>query len=247
MRVWPTSLAVVCIALASIPASDATSQRGTPEVRSVHELAAFATVRIRVGSTLGTGWLLRQSGRPVVVTNRHVVPRRGRVQVGFYQGSERGMATGTAHLIAASQEVDLSVLALEADPPETARSLEIEDGDIVRGERVVLGGNPNMMLFQTSEGVVTGHVPDSRWRRECGEGRNCIAIDASSFVGSSGGAVLNRQGRVVGMLWGGPGGVAGRTARGVPVWLQNPTFAFAIHCQVLREELQRINARRQGR
>lgn len=181
----------------------------------------------------------------MVVTNRHVVRQRGRVEVGFYQGSEGRTATVYANLVAASQQVDLSVLRLDADPPGTARALEIEEGDVVRGERVVLGGNPNEMRFQTSEGVVTGHVPDRR--RECGPGRNCIAIDASSFVGSSGGPVLNREGRVVGMLWGGPGGRAGRTVRGVPVWLQNPTFAFAIHCQVLREELPRINARRRGR
>lgn len=211
------------------------------DLRAVHDAAVFSTVRISLGRKLGTGWLLRQSGKPLILTNRHVVPiARGRARVGYYQGTGRPMVQGTARAVYVSGSIDLSILVPD-DVPDTARALEIETEELIRGERVVLGGNPHELLFQTTEGVVTGHLPEHRLVRTCGLSRNCVTVDAASFAGSSGGPALNHRGRVVGMLWGNP------TARGAPDWLRDPSFAFLIHAHVLTEELDRVRRRLRGR
>lgn len=214
------------------------------DLRSVHDAAVFSTVRIALGGGRGTGWLLRQSGRPLILTNRHVVPlARGQARVGYYQGSGRPMARGTARAVYVSDSIDLSILVPDDDLPSTVRALELETEDIVRGERIVLAGHPNDLLFQTSEGVVTGRLPEHDLTRRCGRSRNCVTVDAAAFQGSSGGPAVNRRGRVVrvvGMLWALP---RLRDTRGAPLWVVNPTFAVLIHAHVLNEELNNVRRR----
>src|SRR5262249_42279079 len=114
----------------------------------------------------------------------------------------------------------------------------IESGDVYRGERIVLGGNPGDLEFQTTEGVVTGALPESIYARTCGSGRNCVVVDAASFAGSSGGPAINAQGQVVGMLWG-TGASEVECARGTPpAWVRNPTFAYLVHARTIESELR---------
>ena len=155
-----------------------------------------------------------QSGRPLVVTNKHVVTYAGRAlrrgTVWFYRGADRPPVRVGATLIHRSQRIDLAILRLDEDPPDTARPVTLHTTTTVyRGDRVVLGGNPSAgpdsgpLPFQTTEGVVTGHVSGTD-HQECGPARNCLVVDAASFSGSSGGPAFNSSGRLVGMLWGGP-------------------------------------------
>ncbi|MCB9604552.1 MAG: trypsin-like peptidase domain-containing protein [Sandaracinus sp.] len=234
------------------------------ELRPLHELAVFATVRIQVSSSRwGTGWLLAQSGRPVVITNQHVVDGAARapIRVLFYQGTDNAPVEVVARVARVSQRIDLAVLRLEADPPATARPIRMRtDTTVVRGERVVLGGNPSTFIngeatylpFQTSEGVVTGHIA-SRAFEQCGAGRNCVVVDAASMHGSSGGPAFNLDGQLVGMLWGGPSlrgesaAVIEERGRRVVAYAQtaiaNPAFAYLIHTRVMAEELQAMERR----
>lgn len=230
------SLFVLFVAALPPPAHS----QGT-DLRRVHDAAAFSTVRLSLGGRLGTGWLLQQSDRPLILTNRHIVPiARGRVRVGYYQGTGRPMARGTARAVYVSDSIDLSILLPEGPLPSTARALEIETEELFRGERVVLAGHPHGLLFQTTEGVVTGHLPEHDLSRSCGVSRNCVTVDAASFKGSSGGPALNQRGRVVGMLWDGPD--LNGSQRG-PSWIENPAFAYLIHAHVLRGELSRVRRR----
>ncbi|MCA9615736.1 MAG: trypsin-like peptidase domain-containing protein [Myxococcales bacterium] len=233
------------------------------ELRSLHELAVFATVRIQVGTSWGTGWLLAQSGRPLVVTNRHVVEEalRAPVRVQFYQGTDRPPVEVVARVLHRSERIDLAVLRLEADAPPTARPIPMHtDTTVVRGERIVLGGNPSTVIggeatflpFQTTEGVVTGHVANPLFE-PCGAGRNCVVVDAASMQGSSGGPALNLDGRLVGMLWGGPElRGSSRTVVAAPgrlvvahgeTSIANPAFAYLIHTRVMAEELRSMERR----
>jgi S1-C subfamily serine protease len=222
-------------------------QDAVVDLRRTHERAVFAMVRIEVrtrrGDIVGTGWLLQQSAgvRPVVVTNKHMVDAiapRTAPRISFYQGSQQPSVEVAGRVAYISRTIDFAVIALEADPPAAPReprALTIEANDVVRGERVVLAGNPQGWPFQTTEGVVSGVAPANP---ECGVARNCIMIDAASMGGSSGGPALNRDGNVVGMLWGGPSLLAA-----FHISVDNPAFAFLIHARVLREELNNIAAR----
>lgn len=234
---WLPLLALVCV-LGSV--GPRTAAQAREDLRAVHELAAFATVRISTATHSGSGWLLEQSdGRPLVMTNRHIseTARRGAIDLDFYQGSSAVAVTGTAHLFYQSETIDLAIFQLDADPPANARALTIERGDVARGERIVLAGNPGELRFQTTEGVVTGALPATTFTSNCGAGRNCLVVDAASFAGSSGGPALNAGGHVVGMLWGGPlselvvGGVA------LPAFIQNPAFAYLVHIRTIEDEL----------
>ena len=181
------------------------------DLRALHERAVYATVLITTPIASATGWLLAQAGRPLVITNAHVantVGLRG-ASVFFYAGSERPPVEVHATRAWTSGRIDLGILRLDADAPSTARPLVLRTSTtVVRGERIVLGGNPatgqgGVLPFQTTEGVVTGQIARSDFA-QCGVGRNCIVIDAASFAGSSGGPALNVDGQLVGMLWGGP-------------------------------------------
>jgi len=234
------------------------------DLRQLHETAVFAMVRVQVAGGWGTGWLLAQSGRPLVVTNEHVVRNvrdREVVKVFFYRGTDQAALEVPARVFRRSQRIDLAVLQLDGDPPTTARPIAMRTNTtVVRGERVVLAGNPTTLIdgrptylpFQTSEGVVTGHVADPAFE-QCGAGRNCVVVDAASMQGSSGGPAFNLDGQLVGMLWGGPelrgesAAVVVAPGRRVVAYEQtaitNPAFAYLIHTRVMAEELRSMERR----
>lgn len=246
-------MVLVAAFAATIALPEPGTAQSADDLRALHEQAVYATVRIEATGGAGSGWLLAQSGRPLVVTNAHVarlVPSRGRARVYFYAGSEAAAVEVAASRMYLSDRIDLGILRLEADPPATARPVVLRtDATVTRGERVVLGGNPVdrgsiRLPFQTTEGVVTGHVSGNAYD-QCGEGRNCVVVDAASFRGSSGGPALNVRGQLVGMLWGGPTQVAPTaTTRDVGVAVvQNPAFSYLIHVRTIADELQRLQHR----
>jgi S1-C subfamily serine protease len=89
------------------------------------------------------------------------------------------------------------------EEPIDAPPLEVASQDLVRGERVVLGGNPGGLAFITTEGVVAGVILGTALSdAACGVGNNCIVLDTEAEPGSSGGPVVDEAGHVIGMLWG---------------------------------------------
>jgi S1-C subfamily serine protease len=222
------------ISAAALVVAAGTGRAQDADLTAVHDLAVHAIVRVEndsaFGSNVGTGWLLEQAPgvRPIVVTARHVVEGARAVEIQFYRGTATTAVIATGRVAYTSRRIDFAVVALDADPPPTSRALTLEPGDLVRGQRVVLGGHPHGLPFQTTEGVVTGVMPEETASGgRCGDGRNCVVVDASSFGGSSGGPALNRAGHVVGMLWAGPGSDSG--------------FAFLIHVRTIQTELASIH------
>lgn len=236
------ALGALVLSLAAVPTH---AQSGARDLREIHQRAVYATVRIATATGTGSGWLLAQSGRPFIVTNRHVATMVGRnsaAQAYFYRGaaeSEVGVPIVRFHL---AQQADIGILRLLEDPPSTARPVRMRtDTSVTRGERVVLAGNPvdriqTVLPFQTTEGVVTGHIAGTDYA-QCGQGRNCVVVDAASFRGSSGGPAFNVTGQLVGMLWGGP---IQRSSAGA---VQNPTFSYLIHTRTIAAELSRLQRR----
>lgn len=244
----PRPVAALAVLLAL--SSPARAQAPVNDLRDVHERAVYATVRIASRHVVGSGWLLQQSGRPLIITNRHVAETVGvatRSQAWFYTGAGQPEVSVPVQRVYLSRTVDLGILELTGDPPPQARPIALRaTTTVTRGERVVLSGNPSagngvVLRFQTTEGVVTGHVAGSAYR-ECGRGRNCLVVDAASFRGSSGGLALNSQGEVVGMLWGGPSQAAPTaTTRDYGVALvQNPSFSYLIHVATIATELRAL-------
>jgi S1-C subfamily serine protease len=235
--------------LASVSAAPASTTAQESDLIALHEAAVYGMVVVRVAGGAGSGWLLERSGqRPLLVTNAHVAVRVGAtLSAELYGGAGRDVSSVPCRVTYVSRTLDLGVAMLLGDPPPTARPLALETGDIRRGARVVLAGNPGPLTFQTTEGVVTGVTSEeTRTDGMCGRARNCLVVDAASFSGSSGGPAIGRAGRVVGMLWGGPtSAVEGRGTRSSGV-VANSSFAYLLHAQTIADELAVMRSLEQG-
>lgn len=246
-------IAISCALFAGL--GHAESARRPLEARAIHERAVRATVVVKTRHGLGTGWLI-ENPTPVIVTNRHVIDgSRGSVKLGFYQGSGDRRLWMEGRVVYRSDKIDLALIKPREALPEGTHQLRVSSSRIVRGDRVVLAGHPGLspgedaLFFQTTEGVLTGVTPEVRGFRACGERRNCLVIDSASFHGGSGGPALGPDGEVVGMLWGGPvQTLKAATTRGaevqLPAWVSTDSFAFLIHADSIRQEFDKLRARR---
>lgn len=198
------------------------------DLRNAHDRCVRSLVRIqREDGGIGSGWIAELAGQRVVVTNAHVARGVRTVRAWAYRGD-----AVLAHVRYLSPNIDLAILVPEADLTSVgddglsraAPALEVAAvGALVRGERVVLGGNPGGLYFITTEGVVAGVVSDTHDSDEaCGVGHNCVVLDGEGELGSSGGPVLDASGRVIGMLWG---------------VYTGSSLSIAIHASTLQREL----------
>lgn len=180
-----------------LPASTDPAEAPRLDMREVHDRCVRSMVRIeRPDGQFGSGFVTDVGGYRAIVTNAHVVEGADPVRIVLYDGTLL-----LAHARYLSDRIDLAVLVTEE--PLTAPALEVSDAALVRGERVVLGGNPGGLAFITTEGVVAGVVSGTLLSdAACGEGNNCIVLDTEAEPGSSGGPVVDEAGHVIGMLWG---------------------------------------------
>lgn len=200
------------------------------DLRHAHDRTVRGMVRLeREDGSVGTGWVAEMAGRRVVVTNAHVVEGVLRLRAVPYGGDPV-----LAHVRVISTHIDLAILLPESELMTTdsvtgdlipVPLLIVGSGPLVRGQRVVLGGNPGGLHFITTEGVVAGVVTNTRVSNQaCGIGHNCVVLDTEGEPGCSGGPVVDAEGRVIGMLWGVYSG---------------SSLSIAIHSETLREELVR--------
>lgn len=222
----------------------AASTVGAQEDLSSHQTAVAGTVRLSTGSGqhMGTGWLLEQPSRPVVLTSLHIANRVGASLLVHFEGGEGSAVAG--RVVGVSTAIDLSVIALDGDPPEGVSGLRLETQELRRGEVVVMAGHPRPLPLQSVEGTVAGVTPSLVAPiGACGRGRRCVVVDAPSFIRLSGGPALNRSGRVVGMLWGGPAARRSTSAGPPPEWVRSPRFVYLVHAAEIRDELDRMRRR----
>jgi S1-C subfamily serine protease len=139
----------------------------------------------------GSGFVYDDAGH--VVTNQHVVQNASTINVRFSDGStRRGRVLGT------DPSTDLAVLRVEA-PASFLEPLSIGDSDAVEvGDPVVAMGSPFGL-----EGTVTSGIVSALHRQMTAPNRFTIAdtiqTDAAINHGNSGGPLLDRRGRVIGV------------------------------------------------
>ena len=192
--------ALVCLCLLSALSgrSTARAQAAAPDLRAAHAMCARSMVRIEgMDGTYGSGWVVELAGELYVVTNRHVVT--GQVDLWVWFDASAGSLASIAYV---STAIDLAVVRVVGVIP--VEPLRFVSGRVVRGERVVIGGNPGGLSFITTEGVVAGFDAgtDAAALAGCNRGNECLVLDAEAEPGSSGGPVLDHEGRVIGMMWG---------------------------------------------
>lgn len=141
---------------------------------------------------LGSGVIYRRDG--YIVTNNHVVQGASEVNIAFADGStERGEVVG------ADSSTDLAVVRVNRNDLPAAKFAE--NDDLIPGQLAVAIGSPSGYQSTITSGVISGlnrEIPDALARGERSL-VDLIQTDASISPGNSGGALVDRDGEVVGI------------------------------------------------
>jgi Do/DeqQ family serine protease len=153
----------------------------------------FGVPQERVQRSLGSGVVVDVSG--LVVTNNHVIEGMSEVKVAFADKREV-----EATILLRDPRTDLAVLKLKTAKDAAAKDLaaiELADSDRVEiGDIVLAIGNPFGVGQTVTQGIVSALA---RTQIGVGDAQSFIQTDAAINPGNSGGALVDMQGRVVGI------------------------------------------------
>jgi regulator of sirC expression with transglutaminase-like and TPR domain len=188
----PRSFVLTCIALVlclpAIHAADPKPVRQTVEqiAEQARKSVVMITITGRDGKPqgLGTGFVVSADG--LIATNLHVLDQGRAISVQMADGKRHDVTT----VHASDRGLDLALVRVAAN---NLSPLPLGDSDRLRlGQSVVALGNPRGLEYSVVAGVVSG-------RRDLG-GRSMIQLAIPLEPGNSGGPLLDRQGRVQGIL-----------------------------------------------
>lgn len=143
----------------------------------------------RVRNSLGSGVIAGADG--IVVSNYHVIADATDIRVVLADRREY-----EARVLLADPQSDLVILKVQADEPLPA--LQLGDSDALQvGDLVLAIGNPFGVGQTVSSGIVSGLA---RSALQVGDGTGYfVQTDAPINPGNSGGALVDMQGRLVGI------------------------------------------------
>lgn len=141
----------------------------------------------RTGNQLsqGSGFVVSRNGG--IATNYHVVESAHSVLVEFMDGR----SYGNIRLVAGHPSRDLAVLYIAGEDASFSPVVLGNSEDVVVAEDVLAIGNPYGWETSVSSGIISGI--------RSMEGYELLQITAPISVGSSGGALFNMKGQVIGI------------------------------------------------
>lgn len=153
------------------------------------------TGKFLVPIALGSGVVIHPSG--YILTNHHVVTAQGQVvsRVAMVQFADGRDLRGT--LVGSDSRTDIAVVKVEAkDLPH----LRFSDSDQLRvGDAVFAVGNPLDVGLSVSSGIVSGLGRNNLTLRGGPDYQDFIQTSAPINPGNSGGALVDAEGRLVGI------------------------------------------------
>jgi len=179
----------VVISNASPAATPRPTVTASPSVSAIYQRVRPSVVVIRTNHDLGSGVIVADDG--TIVTANHVIAGATRITVTYFDG-----ATTSAAVVAADPKLDVAVLR-PASLPEVVVPAALGGGADV-GAPVVAVGNPLGLADSVSAGVVSGLNRTAQ--TVDGTYSGLIQFDASVNPGSSGGALLDARGLVIGIV-----------------------------------------------
>jgi serine protease Do len=204
-------------------------RRRTPVVEAVHQ-AAPAVVSVHADMLTqgrvwkrgaGSGVILDPAG--FVITNSHVIQGAHRLTVELFRGGGRYGAT----VVLNDPGRDLALLRIEREGGFPYAVLA-ESREVLLGETAIAIGNPRGLGDTITVGVVSALDREARMTNGVVL-RNLIQTDAPINTGSSGGALLNLDGEVLGVI--------------VSLLPSASCIAFAIPADDVRALLERVIGR----
>jgi len=173
---------------AEVPRGTAKGKAAEPEP-SWSRLAGLAqswTAAVRADLNYGAGVVVDPAG--LVLTNLHVIANARAITVTPF-----GSAPSPAKLLDSDPDLDLALLSASLPSPlPQAATLGSAPGLAV-GDEVLAVGSPRKMYFSVSRGMVS-------FPNRLLEGVEYIQTDLPINEGNSGGPLVNREGRVVGIV-----------------------------------------------
>ena len=168
---------------------------------SVNTTSIFGRSNTSTATASGSGIIISEDG--YILTNNHVVSSTSS-ESSYYQISEATKITVTlfddeteyeAKIVGQDEQTDLAVIKIEKTGLTKA---EFADSDSVKvGEFAMAVGNPVNMTSTVTTGIVSAvnrKITDSE-----GKTYTCIQTDAAINSGNSGGALVNSEGKVIGI------------------------------------------------
>ncbi|MCS6928778.1 MAG: trypsin-like peptidase domain-containing protein [Saprospiraceae bacterium] len=150
----------------------------------------FFEDEIRPRSGTGSGVIYTSDG--YILTNNHVIEFADEYTVTLHDGREF-----KARLVGADASTDMAVLKIDAT---NLPAIEIGNSDAVRvGEWVLAVGNPFDLTSTVTAGIVSAKSRDINIIRRGAPIESFIQTDAAVNPGNSGGALVDVQGRLVGI------------------------------------------------
>jgi putative serine protease PepD len=150
----------------------------------------FSPAQSEQVTALGSGFVIDKRGD--IVTNDHVVQAAKNVRVGFSGG-----ATYPAKIVGSDPSTDIAVVRVKA-PASLLRPLQFDDSSVEVGDPAYAIGNPFGLERTMTAGIVSATGRDI----QAPNGlviANAIQTDAPINHGNSGGPLLDRVGRVIGI------------------------------------------------
>jgi putative serine protease PepD len=189
---------------APVTASNASSPDWGAVAKAVEPSVVAVKVSGQSGSGEGSGVILDKTGR--IVTNNHVVSGVGSdatVQVVLADG--RGYA---ATVVGTDPSTDLAVIKLTKPPTDLTPAVFGSSSTVKVGDPVMAVGNPLGLAGTVTTGIVSATdrpttTPGESTDPTAAQGEtvitNAIQTDAAVNPGNSGGALVDAQGRVIGV------------------------------------------------
>ena len=142
---------------------------------------------------MGSGVIYRSDG--YIITNNHVVEGSRDVEVAFADGTtERGEVVGT------DPTTDIALVSVDRNDLPAA---DFASGDPIVGQTAVAVGSPSGFESTVTSGIISGtgrEVPaEYTGGRQAPSLVDLIQTDAAISPGNSGGALADREGRVMGI------------------------------------------------
>jgi serine protease DegS len=143
--------------------------------------------RERIQRSLGSGVIVSAEG--LILTNRHVIAGADEILVALHDGRE-----GLASVVGSDADTDLAVLYVEI---EDLQAITLGNPDQSRVGDVVLAiGNPYGFGHSVSQGIISAL---GRYGLNLTTYEDYIQTDAAINQGNSGGALIDTQGRLLGI------------------------------------------------
>lgn len=144
----------------------------------------------QLAHSLGSGIVIHRDG--YVLTNYHVIEKASAIYVTLTDGVNR-----RAEVVGGDPVSDLSLLKVDVDEP--LDPIEFAGGDdLMLGENVIVLGNPYGLSQSVTVGVLSSKNREARHNGEV-IFKDILQTDAAVNPGSSGGPMLNIEGKLIGV------------------------------------------------